>query len=132
MRFIPTIVYGVKDYIAVALLVGAPWIFGFTQGGAETWVLVGVGIAGLLHTLITRFELGLFKLISMTKHIAMDFMAGLFLLVSPFIFGFSEQVWIPHAAFGVLEILFAAFALHGPQERTDAAATDVIHQQRVK
>jgi hypothetical protein len=131
MHLIPTWLYGIKDYVFVALMLSAPWLFGFAEGGAETWVIVAVGIVGLLHTVITRFPLGL-GLIAMNKHIAMDFGAGLFLIAAPFMFGFYDSVWIPYVALGVAELVVASLAQRGPREVTDATAVEVIGAHRVK
>lgn len=128
---IPTLLYGIKDYVFIVLMISAPWLFGFAEGGAETWVIVAAGVAGLIHTVLTRFELGL-GVIAMNKHLALDFGAGLFLIAAPFLFGFYDRVWVPYVVFGVAEIIVSSLAQRGPRERTDAAAESVIHPQRVK
>lgn len=134
MRFIPTKIYGIKDYLAIAFMISAPWLFGYAQGGAETWVMVGVGIAGLIHTLMTRFELGLFKVISMSKHLYMDAGSGVFLIAAPWLFGFAEmgpETWVP-VGVGIFEIIVSFCGQRGPREVTDAEAVKTIHPQRVK
>ena len=90
MRFISTRVHAIIDYLMGALLIASPWIFDFDNGGAETWVPVVVGIVMLLQALMTDFELGVFKTISMATHLRMDFIIGIFLAASPWIFGLGE------------------------------------------
>ena len=34
----------------------------------------------------------------------MDFLSGVFLAISPWVFGFSERVWVPHVLVGLFEI----------------------------
>jgi len=104
MRFISTRVHAIIDYLMGALLIASPWLFDFDNGGAETWVPVVVGIVMLLQALMTDFELGVFKTISMATHLRMDFMIGIFLAASPWIFGFSDTVWVPHVIFGLGEV----------------------------
>jgi hypothetical protein len=104
MRFISTRVHGILDYLMGILLIASPWIFNFDNGGAETWVPVVVGIVMLLQALMTDFEMGMMKTISMGTHLRMDFVAGLFLAASPWIFGFSDSVWMPHVIFGLMEV----------------------------
>lgn len=104
MRFISTKVHGILDYLMGALLIAAPWIFGFADGGAETWVPVILGIVMLLQALMTDFEMGVFKSIAMPTHLRMDFIAGIFLATSPWIFDFDEYVWAPHVIFGLMEV----------------------------
>jgi hypothetical protein len=87
-----------------ALLVISPWLFNFANGGAETWVPVIVGIVVLLQALMTNFELGVFKTLSMSTHLRMDFIIGLFLAASPWIFDFDEYIWEPHVIFGLMAL----------------------------
>lgn len=110
-RFLPTLIYGIKDYLMIAFLLSMPWLLGFAQGGAETWVPVVLGVVALLHTVVTDFELGIFKLLPMMGHIMMDYGAGVFLIVCPWLFGFADIVWIPFVAAGVFE-LFVASIVH--------------------
>lgn len=58
MRFIPTRTHGMLDYLMGILLLIAPWVFGFAQGGAETWVPVILGAGVLLYSLFTNYEMG--------------------------------------------------------------------------
>lgn len=104
MRFIPTNVHGVLDYLVGALLIAAPWVLGFAEGGAETWVPVVLGITTIVFSLMTDYELGVARVISMKTHLTLDLVSGALLAASPWIFGFSELVWAPHLVVGLLEI----------------------------
>jgi hypothetical protein len=108
MKLIPTSVHGVIDYIVGLLLMAAPWLLGFAVGGAETWVPVALGAGALVYSLLTSYELGLMRVISMRTHLMLDAMSGVLLASSPWVFGFSEYVYLPHVAFGLFEILAAA------------------------
>lgn len=105
MRFIPTRVHGVLDYLVGALLIAAPWAFAFARGGTETWIPVALGVATILYSLMTDYELGVVRSLSMPTHLTLDIIAGIFLAASPWLFGFAEFVWIPHLMIGVIEIL---------------------------
>lgn len=96
--------HGILDYIVGILLIFAPNIFGFANGGAEQRVAVILGIAILIYSLLTNYEVGLFKLISFRAHLTLDVIGGLILAVSPWIFQFSERVWAPHLVVGLLEV----------------------------
>jgi hypothetical protein len=116
MRFIPTRVHGYLDYIVGLLLIAAPWMFGFSRGGAETWVFVILGAGALVYSLFTRYELGVVKAIPMGTHLMLDFMSGLLLLVSPWLFGFASYVSTPHVIFGLFEIAAALCTRTHPGE----------------
>src|SRR4051812_47089567 len=88
MRVIPTRVHGVLDYVVGALLIAAPWLFHFNEGGAETWVPVVLGAGAILYSLCTDYELGLLRLIPMATHLMLDLGSGVLLALSPWLFGF--------------------------------------------
>jgi energy-converting hydrogenase Eha subunit G len=91
------------DYLMGVLLVAAPWLFGFARGGAETWVPVVLGVSTILYSLFTDYELSVSRSISMRTHLSIDMISGVFLALSPWIFGFNEFVYIPHLVLGILE-----------------------------
>lgn len=104
MRFINTRIHGIMDYAMGLLLIISPWLFGFADGGAAQWVPIVLGLGALVYSMITDYELGLLKIISMKVHLGIDLAAGIFLAASPWIFGFSEEVYLPHLILGILEV----------------------------
>jgi hypothetical protein len=114
MKLIGTKTHGYLDYIVGLLLIAAPWIFNFDRGGAETWVPVILGIGTIVYSLLTDYELGLSKTISMKTHLVLDMVAGLFLALSPWLFGFADYVWEPHLIVGILEIGVALMTKRNP------------------
>jgi hypothetical protein len=114
MRFIGTKTHGYLDYIMGALLIAAPWILDFDRGGAETWVPVALGASMILLALMTDYELGASRKISMPTHLTIDLMSGLLLAASPWIFGFADYVWQPHLILGILEVGAALFTKKHP------------------
>ncbi|HEX7049119.1 MAG TPA: SPW repeat protein [Longimicrobiales bacterium] len=122
MRFIPTRIHGVIDYVMGVLFIVLPWLLGFARGGAETWVLVIVGAAIIIYSFFTDYELGAVKALSMRVHLWLDALGGLFLGFSPWIFGFeelgpaAELFWL----LGVLEIAIALFTETSPAARRAA------------
>ncbi len=104
MRFIPTRVHGMLDYLTGALLIASPWLFGFATGGAEQWIPVVLGAGALLYSLFTNYELGVVRKIPMSAHLGLDAMSGALLAVSPWLFNFDERVYLPHLVLGLFEI----------------------------
>jgi hypothetical protein len=104
MRFLSTKVHGVLDYLVGILLIASPWLFDFARGGAETWVPVILGAGAIIYSLMTDYELGLSRSISMRTHLTLDLCSGLLLAASPWLFGFNEYIYVPHLIFGLLEI----------------------------
>ena len=105
---LPTRIHGVLDYLIGALLVGAPWLFGFAAGGAETWVPVGAGVLVVLYSLFTDYELGVVRRIEMPVHLFMDALLGVLLAVSPWVLGFDTVAYLPHLVMGLVSVATAA------------------------
>lgn len=105
MRVIPTSVHGIIDYVTGGLLLIVPYLLGFADGTAAQWVpqLIGVMIIG--QSLITQYELSVAKIIPMPTHLMLDMGSGALLAVSPWLFGFSEKVYLPHLIVGLMEIV---------------------------
>ena len=56
MDVLSTRTHGVIDYLTAALLILAPYIFGFSTGGVEQWIPQLLGLAILGMSLITRYR----------------------------------------------------------------------------
>ena len=114
MRFISTRAHGVIDYLMGLLLIVSPWIFGFANGEAAQWVPILVGVGALVYSIMTDYELGLLKVISMPVHLIIDLLSGVFLAASPWIFGFADEVYLPHLILGIAEIGASLFTHKHP------------------
>lgn len=121
MDIIPTKVHGILDYLVGAVLIAAPWILGFADGGAETWVPVVLGAGAILYSLFTNYELGVIRTIPMGTHLMLDYVSGALLAASPWFLGFADEVWVPHLVFGLLEIGTAAFTAKASPTETGRA-----------
>ncbi|MGO1508138.1 MAG: SPW repeat domain-containing protein [Microbacteriaceae bacterium] len=126
MRFIPTKVHGVLDYLVGIALIAAPWIFGFASvGGAAVVIPIVLGIGLIVYSLFTKYEWGPFGFIPMPVHLVFDIVASLFLALSPWIFGFAGEalnVWLPHVVVGVVVIIVVIFSKPQPAEPKAARA----------
>jgi SPW repeat len=105
MKIIPRNIHGMLDYPVGLLLAASPWLFGFAGGGPATTIPVVLGLGALVYSLLTAYELGVARIIPFRVHLAIDFISGLFLAVSPWLFNFSHRVYWPHLIFGLWEML---------------------------
>jgi hypothetical protein len=107
MRFIPTKFHAPLDYIVGVALIAAPWIFQFSEHTAPTVVSIVLGAGLILYSLFTDYELGVWKVAPMAVHNLIDVVAGAFLALSPWVFGFADEsanVWVPFVVVGVAAI----------------------------
>src|SRR5919202_2033447 len=107
MRFIPTRYHAPLDYIVGAVLIAGPWIFQFSDIGAATAVAIVLGAGLIAYSLVTNYELGVWKVAPMAVHNLIDIAAGALLAASPWLFGFADEranVWVPHLVVGLAAI----------------------------
>jgi hypothetical protein len=120
-RLIPTKVHAVLDYAVGILLIASPWIFGFSdESTAATWIAVVAGLAMIGLSAMTDYEGGvLARAIPMRTHLVTDAVLGIFLAVSPWLFGFADEgtnAWLPFVAIGLGEIGAATMTDPDPEE----------------
>jgi hypothetical protein len=113
--------HGVVEYLAGALFIVAPFVFGFDSNGATALsIVVGVGV--LVVTASSQLPTGLAKVVPVLLHAIIDFGLSALLIASPFLFGFSGEG--STAAFfitlGVLHLLLTIGTRFLPAERGTA------------
>jgi hypothetical protein len=123
MKVIPTRVHALMDYTVGILLIAAPWIFGFSdESTAATWISVIAGVAMIGMSAITNYEGGILgHVISMRMHLMTDALLGVFLVASPWLFGFADEgtnAWLPFVLIGLGEVGSAMTTDPMPEERT--------------
>ena len=128
MRFIPTKFHAPLDYIVGAFLIAAPWILQFSEHTAPTVVSVVLGIGLIAYSLITNYELGVWKIAPMAVHNLIDIAAGALLVASPWLFGFADEstnVWLPFLVVGLAAIFLGLTTKQtgGYSYRTPTTAT---------
>jgi hypothetical protein len=106
---IPAFIHGIVEYAGAALLIAAPFLFGFSGDGAPTAVAIVVGVVVLIVAASTDMSTGLISSIPVQIHVMLDFLLAAVLIAAPFLFGFSGD-GTPTAfviVFGVLYLLLA-------------------------
>ena len=110
VRVIPTEVHGALDYLASAVNLAFPRLLGLRDAPGAALVPRVDGLAGAGYSLITDYELGLVKVLPMPAHLAFDAAKGIFMAVSPWLFGFAKngtRYWLPHVLMGTADLLAA-------------------------
>lgn len=124
MKFLSTQIHGIIDYAFALLLLATPWLFGFVDIGTDPKsvipILLGVGIAA--YSLFTDYEWGAVRGIPMATHLWLDIIGGAFLAASPWIFGFAEEVYLPHLILGIAEIGSAVVTKAVPSRHNEPEA----------
>jgi hypothetical protein len=125
-RLIPTRVHALMDYTVGVLLIAAPWIFSFAdESSAAKWISIIVGVLVIATSAMTNYEGGfLGHAVSMRMHLMADALVGIFLIISPWLFGFADEganAWLPFVLIGIGELGAAALTNPMPGERSQRA-----------
>ena len=102
MRSIGPWTHGILDYASVILLAIAPRVTGFS--GKQALICYALAVVHLLLTILTRFPLGVVKIVRFPIHGAIELLVSILLLVMPWLAGFSRGVLSTHffVYFGLL------------------------------
>src|SRR5262249_10485583 len=128
IRFVPTEVHAVFDYVGGVGLIASPFVFGFYgMGGIAVLLPLTLGIGLIAYSLLTDYELGLpgMRVVPMWMHLTVDFVASALLAVAPFLFGYSSQgpnVWLPQVIAGIGVMLLVLVTKTHPQTSVDVSA----------
>jgi SPW repeat len=107
--------HGVLDYATVAAFLNAPMVFGFhgTPAAIVYW-LAGIH---LLMTGCTDFPVGFFMWIPFRIHGVIELLAGIFVLVAPWIFGFAQDIAARNFFVAIAIIMLVVIALTDYSQR---------------
>jgi hypothetical protein len=88
VRLLPAWLHAVADYAVGGLLVIIALAVGGSNGAVATGVVVG-GVV-LLVSMLTKYPLGVVKVLPFTVHSAGDYLAAALLLIAPFALNFHS------------------------------------------
>lgn len=117
MRFVPTRVHGIVDWLMGGLLIALPWLLGLGGAGSAMAVPVALGVVGLVVTFFTDHEYGIVRRLPMPIHLAVDGVAGAALAASPWILGFADLALAPYLILGLTELAAAFVTETSPGDR---------------
>jgi hypothetical protein len=110
--------HAVMEPVAAVLFIVAPWLFGFSDVTEATTISVVVGVVMLISGMLTRWRYSVMKLIPLRTHFMTDVALATLLILSPFIFGFSDEGGATRfmVVAGALELLAALSTRWDPRE----------------
>jgi SPW repeat len=121
---IPLKMHAMLEPFMALLIIASPWIFGFSDVDSATTIAIVVGLVMLVGGAITRWRWALAKVLPLRMHMMTDLALGALLILSPFIFGFSDEGGATRWAIivGVLELMTALGTRWDPAEADDRRA----------
>ncbi len=117
--FISTATYGVLNYIIALVLISSPWSFGLVDvSSAALFLPIYFGWIQLIMAIFSKSETGFIKQFPLQIHLVIDVHMGFILLVSPFLYTFSDKqdgkAWIPAVLLGGLLMFMGNFTKKSP------------------
>lgn len=88
---IPLNLHAALEPLIAVVIIAAPWIFGFSDTDSATVICVLVGVVMLIAGSLTDWRLSLVRLIPLRVHMMTDLALGAVLVLSPLVFGFSDE-----------------------------------------
>jgi uncharacterized membrane protein len=111
-------IHGLLDYLAVIVLIVAPFALDFAHTNIlALYISVVLGIGLLGYSLLTDYTYSLFGAISFKIHLIFDALAGISAIAVPFIFGFDGAIKVYYIAMGIG--VLSIVALTGPKVADD-------------
>lgn len=123
IRLLPAWFHAVADYAVGALLIVVALAVGGTTGAVATGVVVGAVV--LLVSMLTRYPLGVAKVLPFPVHSAGDYLAAALLIAAPFVLNFRDSdpglsVFYLVAGFAVLAVSLVTNYQYSPRRETTA------------
>jgi hypothetical protein len=108
--FVSTSTFGLLNYVIALTLMSSPWLFGFSHvGGASFFLPLVFGWLQLIMAIFSRNKFGFMNVFPISMHCFIDVVGGSFLMVSPFLYGYSVHVFWPQLILGGLVFFLGIF-----------------------
>ena len=88
VKFLPAWFHAIADYAVGALLIVVAVAAGGSKGAVGTGIVVGATV--LLVSMLTRYPLGVVKVLPFPVHSGGDYLAAALLLTAPWVLNFSS------------------------------------------
>jgi hypothetical protein len=113
--FVSTSTFGLLNYVIALTLMSSPWLFGFSHvGGASFFLPLVFGWLQLIMAIFSKNKFGFMNVFPASMHCFIDVVGGSFLMVSPFLYGYSVHVFWPQLILGGLVFFLGIFTKTSP------------------
>jgi hypothetical protein len=128
VKFLPAWFHAFADYAVGILLIVVAIVDNGSTGAVATGVVVGAVV--LLVSALTRYPLGIVKVLPFTVHSAGDYLAAALLIASPFVLNFASAEGGIAAFYVVMGLAVLAVSLvtnyqYSPKRQTHPGASPV-------
>ena len=89
VRLLPAWLHAIADYAVAGTLIIAALVVGGSNKAVAAGVVIGAVVA--VVSMLTKYPLGVVKVLPFTVHSAGDYLAAALLVISPFALGFNDS-----------------------------------------
>jgi hypothetical protein len=112
---ISTTFFGFFSYVIALITMASPWLFGFVHfGGASLFIPLLFGWFHLIMAIFSNTKAGMVGVFPIQMHCVLNVLSGFILLVSPWLYAFSPNVFLPHLILGGLIFLSGILVKNSP------------------
>ena len=113
--FISTTFYGFFNHILALTLIASPWLFGYANvSSAALFLPIYMGWLQLIMAIFADNKASFIRQLPMQTHLVIDVFMGFILVISPFLYNFSDKVFLPQLLLGFLLIGMGIFTVRSP------------------
>ena len=87
---VPLYVHGLVEYGVGVLSIAAPFLLSFDSDVA-TAIAILLGAAVIVLGFVTEAPTGVGRTLPIASHVVLDYVVSLFMIVAPFVFGFTDD-----------------------------------------
>ena len=109
MKILTLKIHGVLDYVTVLAFLVIPTVFGLS--GTPAYLSYALAAVHLLMTLLTKFPLGVLRVVPVTLHKIVEAIVGPVLIVIPWILRFSTDLTARNVFIGAGVVILLVGAL---------------------
>lgn len=106
MRFVPTLVHGIADYIVGVGMIALAFLAGADGIGFYAFLLLGA--FAIVYSLATDYELGWKPVLTMPAHLALDAAFAAVMLLMPLIFALPPLLAWASGLIGLMAAVLVA------------------------
>jgi hypothetical protein len=113
--FISTKFYGYFNYLLAITLIASPWLFGFNNGSSAALLIpIYFGWLQLIMAIFVNNEGGIIKQFPMPTHLVLDVFMGFIIMVSPWLWAFDKEEFLPQFILGLVLFCLGLFTKRSP------------------
>jgi hypothetical protein len=113
--FISTTFFGALSYLIAFTMIASPWLFKFVDvSSAALLIPMYVGWLQFIMAVFSDNKTSMIRQFPIQTHLAIDMLMGFIVVVSPWLYTFSDKIFLPQLIFGLVLMGLALFTKKSP------------------